>query len=238
MEHEQIVMARCKENLRQLFYAYCVKEDIMKEISFIALEKAIENIVETTDDADKNMKIEELSILRIQTGFVTNGEPQTVENIQKLTNLPEEKILQLSSQALHTLKEMAVPSASLLVEPLVNLHLSTRTYNALTRNGFHTVADVCARNNSFEDFSRIRNLGRTSFDELVAKLHEHGFYFKNEKKVTNLEIQQKRHQILKQEYIRLLDEIMLVQQELSKSLQETFEVLENQSITERMYIKR
>ena len=53
------------------------------------------------------------------------------------------------------------------------LDLSVRSYNCLKRAGINTVEDLT--NKSEEDMMKVRNLGRKSLDEVVAKLQSLGF---------------------------------------------------------------
>ena len=53
------------------------------------------------------------------------------------------------------------------------LDLSVRSFNCLKRAGINTVEDLI--NRSEEDMMRVRNLGRKSLDEVVAKLESLNF---------------------------------------------------------------
>ena len=53
------------------------------------------------------------------------------------------------------------------------LELSVRSFNCLKRAGISTVEDLIAK--SEEDMMRVRNLGRKSMDEVIAKLASLGF---------------------------------------------------------------
>ena len=52
------------------------------------------------------------------------------------------------------------------------LELSVRSYNCLKRAGINTVEELC--NRTSEDMMKIRNLGRKSLEEVLAKLKELG----------------------------------------------------------------
>ena len=53
------------------------------------------------------------------------------------------------------------------------LDLSVRSFNCLKRAGINTVEDLIGK--SEEDMMKVRNLGRKSLDEVVAKLASLGF---------------------------------------------------------------
>ena len=52
------------------------------------------------------------------------------------------------------------------------LELSVRSYNCLKRAGINTVEELC--NRTSDDMMKVRNLGRKSLDEVLAKLKELG----------------------------------------------------------------
>ncbi len=56
------------------------------------------------------------------------------------------------------------------------MDLSVRSYNCLKRAGIHTVADLTRK--SEEDMLKVRNLGRKSLDEVIAKLRSFGLDLK------------------------------------------------------------
>ena len=52
------------------------------------------------------------------------------------------------------------------------LELSVRSYNCLKRAGINTVEELC--NKTSDDMMKVRNLGRKSLEEVLAKLKELG----------------------------------------------------------------
>ncbi len=56
------------------------------------------------------------------------------------------------------------------------MDLSVRSYNCLKRAGIHTVADLTRKTE--EDMLKVRNLGRKSLDEVIAKLRMFGLDLK------------------------------------------------------------
>ncbi len=56
------------------------------------------------------------------------------------------------------------------------LELSVRSYNCLKRAGINTVEELC--NKTSEDMMKVRNLGRKSLEEVLAKLKELGLALK------------------------------------------------------------
>ena len=52
------------------------------------------------------------------------------------------------------------------------LELSVRSYNCLKRAGINTVGDLRAK--TMEDLSKVRNMGRKSIDEILAKMDSLG----------------------------------------------------------------
>jgi DNA-directed RNA polymerase subunit alpha len=58
------------------------------------------------------------------------------------------------------------------------LDLSVRSFNCLKRAGINTVEDLT--NKSEEDMMKVRNLGRKSLEEVIAKLDSFGFSLKKD----------------------------------------------------------
>ena len=52
------------------------------------------------------------------------------------------------------------------------LELSVRSYNCLKRAGINTVAELCSKTS--DDMMKVRNLGKKSLEEVLAKLKELG----------------------------------------------------------------
>ena len=86
-----------------------------------------------------------------------------------------------------------------------DLGLSIRPYNCLKRAGINYLGDLA--NITEEQFRKTRNLGKSSFEEIVAKMQEFGISFKAEEQLENDRIEKK-------------DE---TQQELRKTREKSFE---------------
>ena len=68
---------------------------------------------------------------------------------------------------------MAVREKEKVLEMSIDeLELSVRSYNCLKRAGINTVEELC--NKTSDDMMKVRNLGRKSLEEVLAKLKELG----------------------------------------------------------------
>lgn len=56
---------------------------------------------------------------------------------------------------------------------LTALNLSVRSYNGLRRAGWKTVEDIINHIDSDQDLNKIRNLGKTSIQEIMTRLFEY-----------------------------------------------------------------
>ncbi len=61
------------------------------------------------------------------------------------------------------------------------LELSVRSYNCLKRAGINSVNELCAK--TPEDMMKVRNLGRKSLEEVLAKLKELGLSLKDQEEI-------------------------------------------------------
>ena len=64
----------------------------------------------------------------------------------------------------------------LLEMTIEELDLSVRSYNCLKRAGIHTAQELS--NKTEEEMMKVRNMGRKSLEEVVAKLNELGLSLK------------------------------------------------------------
>ena len=66
----------------------------------------------------------------------------------------------------------------ILEKPIEELELSVRSFNCLKRSGISTVEDLT--NKTENDMMKVKNLGKKSLDEVIAKLRELGFDLKKD----------------------------------------------------------
>ena len=69
------------------------------------------------------------------------------------------------------------PAKKALEMSIDELELSVRSYNCLKRAGINTVEELC--NKTPDDMMKVRNLGRKSLEEVLAKLKELGLSLKS-----------------------------------------------------------
>ena len=130
-----------------------------------------------------------MTVENTRVGQVTDYDKLTLYVYTKGTLDPEEavslaaKVLSEHLSLFIDLSESA-KSAEIMIEKEDNekekalemniddLELSVRSYNCLKRAGINTVEELCARTS--DDMMKVRNLGRKSLEEVLAKLKELG----------------------------------------------------------------
>ena len=75
------------------------------------------------------------------------------------------------------IESQANPKTQILEMAIEDMDLSVRSYNCLKRANIHTVEDLTKK--SEDDMLKVRNLGRKSLDEVIAKLHSYGLGLKS-----------------------------------------------------------
>ena len=89
------------------------------------------------------------------------------EHLTMFVNLTEEaQVTQVMVEREETHQE------KVLDKTIEELDLSVRSYNCLKRAGINTVEELC--NKTSDDMMKVRNLGRKSLEEVLAKLKELG----------------------------------------------------------------
>ena len=101
------------------------------------------------------------ALLRSQvTALINNGRIVTTEARAKEVQKQVESLIALAVK--EKVLEMSIDE----------LELSVRSYNCLKRAGINTVEELT--NKTSEDMMKVRNLGRKSLEEVLAKLKELG----------------------------------------------------------------
>jgi DNA-directed RNA polymerase subunit alpha len=134
-----------------------------------------------------------MNVENTRVGQQTDFDKLTLDVWTKGTMTPEEavslaaKVLSEHLKLFVDLTETA-KSAEVMIEKEDNekekvlemnideLELSVRSYNCLKRAGINTVEELC--NKTSEDMMKVRNLGRKSLEEVLAKLKELGLQLK------------------------------------------------------------
>ena len=130
-----------------------------------------------------------LTVENTRVGQITDYDKLTLDVFTNGTLAPDEavslvaKVLSEHLSLFIDLSEKA-KSAEIMVETesdekekvlemnIDELELSVRSYNCLKRAGINTVEELC--NRTSEDMMKVRNLGRKSLEEVLAKLKELG----------------------------------------------------------------
>lgn len=131
-----------------------------------------------------NLKVENTRV-----GQITDFDKLTLEVYTNGTMAPDEAVslaAKVLSEHLNLFIDLSenAKTAEVMVEKEDNekekvlemnideLELSVRSYNCLKRAGINTVEELC--NRTSEDMMKVRNLGRKSLEEVLAKLKELG----------------------------------------------------------------
>ncbi|MBE5958948.1 MAG: DNA-directed RNA polymerase subunit alpha [Lachnospiraceae bacterium] len=134
-----------------------------------------------------------MSVENTRVGQITDFDKLTLDVYTDGTLVPDEavslaaKVLSEHLKLFIDLSENA-KNVDIMVEPVDDekdkvlemsideLELSVRSYNCLKRAGINTLQDLT--NKTSEDMMKVRNLGRKSLDEVLAKLKEYGLELK------------------------------------------------------------
>jgi len=131
---------------------------------------------------DKTRVGQEIDFDKLTLEIWTNGVIEPYEALSMAARILNEH-LELFIDLSDIAKNMSIMSQKELSEkdkmletPIEDLEFSVRSYNCLKRAGIHTVADILSRTE--HDMMKVRNLGKKSLDEVVAKVHSLGLSFK------------------------------------------------------------
>lgn len=112
----------------------------------------------------------------------TNGAFSGREIVSLAARILEDHIKMFVDLSENFNKDILIPRESdnhkkVLEMNIDDMDLSVRSYNCLKRAGIQTVEDLTRR--AENDMLKVRNLGRKSLDEVIAKLESYGLSLKN-----------------------------------------------------------
>ena len=130
-----------------------------------------------------------LSVQNTRVGQITDYDKLTLDVFTNGTLVPDEAVslaAKVLSEHLNLFIDLSenAKTAEVMIEKEDNekekvlemsieeLDLSVRSYNCLKRAGINTVEELC--NRTSDDMMKVRNLGRKSLEEVLAKLKELG----------------------------------------------------------------
>lgn len=130
-----------------------------------------------------------LTVENTRVGQITDYDKLTLDVYTNGTLGPDEAVslaAKVLSEHLNSFIDLSenAKTAEVMIETVNNekekvlemnideLELSVRSYNCLKRAGINTVEELCSRTS--EDMMKVRNLGRKSLEEVLAKLKELG----------------------------------------------------------------
>ena len=110
-----------------------------------------------------------LTVENTRVGQITDYDKLTLDVWTKGTMLPDEAV-SLAAKVLSEHLKLFVDLSEVAEMSIDELELSVRSYNCLKRAGINTVEELT--NKTPEDMMKVRNLGRKSLEEVLAKLKE------------------------------------------------------------------
>ena len=135
-----------------------------------------------------------MNVENTRVGQITDFDKLTLDVYTNGTLAPDEAVslaakvmsehlslfIDLSENAKHAeimVEKEADESHKVMEMNIDELELSVRSYNCLRRAGINTVEELC--NKTSDEMMKVRNLGRKSLDEVLAKLRELGLSLKS-----------------------------------------------------------
>ena len=115
-----------------------------------------------------------MAVANTRVGQQTDYDKLTLEIYTNGTLAPDEAVsLAENAKTAEIMVEKEDNEKEKVLEMNIDeLELSVRSYNCLKRAGINTVEELC--NRTSEDMMKVRNLGRKSLEEVLAKLKELG----------------------------------------------------------------
>ena len=147
-------------------------------IDFIAVDSIFSPVKKVNFSVDATRVGQSIDYDKLTLEVTTNGTTSAREIVSlagKIVNEHVNLFIELCSE----MGDMSIlvskeedKQVKLMELPIEEMDLSVRSYNCLKRAGINTVEELC--NRTSEDMMKVRNLGRKSLEEVLAKLKELG----------------------------------------------------------------
>ena len=161
------------------------EQNVTNEIGVIATDSIYTPVVKATFTVDNARVGSDIGKNKLTLEVWTDGSLSANEAISLSAKILMEHLeifLDLTEGVSNTESIMAVKADNekekILDLTIDELDLSVRSFNCLKRAGINTVEDLI--NKSEEDMLKVRNLGRKSLEEVIAKLDSFGYTLKKE----------------------------------------------------------
>ncbi len=161
------------------------EQNVTNEIGVIATDSIYTPVVKANFTVDNARVGSDIGKNKLTLEVWTDGSLSANEAISLSAKILMEHLeifLDLTEGVSNTESIMAVKADNekekILDLTIDELDLSVRSFNCLKRAGINTVEDLI--NKSEEDMLKVRNLGRKSLEEVIAKLDSFGYTLKKE----------------------------------------------------------
>lgn len=151
-------------------------------IGFIPIDSVFGPVKKASYNVESARIGQDLSHDKLTLEVETNGAFSGREIVSLAAKIIEDHIRLFVDLSSNFNKDILIPRESdnhkkVLEMNIDDMDLSVRSYNCLKRAGIQTVEDLTRK--SEDDMLKVRNLGRKSLDEVIAKLESHGLSLRN-----------------------------------------------------------
>ena len=151
-------------------------------IGFIPIDSVFGPVKKASYNVESARIGQDLSHDKLTLEVETNGAFSGREIVSLAAKIIEDHIRLFVDLSSNFNKDILIPRESdnhkkVLEMNIDDMDLSVRSYNCLKRAGIQTVEDLTRK--SEDDMLKVRNLGRKSLDEVIAKLESYGLSLRN-----------------------------------------------------------
>ncbi|GCE63952.1 DNA-directed RNA polymerase subunit alpha [Candidatus Mycoplasma haematohominis] len=165
------------------YRSFTENREILNTLKIIAVDSMFSPITKVEWKVTEEKTTKQGTTDKLTMTVATNGSIKAIDAIalaaRTLGSLLEpiaEFNPEISKRKLLSDSELATKKA-VISTPIDELELTMRSFNCLKQNGINTIPELI--NISFAEAEKIKNLGKKSLNEIIAKLAERGLKFKD-----------------------------------------------------------
>ena len=158
------------------------KENKQPVVDYIAIDSIYTPVQKVNYTVEPTRVGQAVDYDKLTLEVETNGAFSGREIVSLAAKIIEDHIRMFVDLSENFSRDILIPRESdnhrkVLEMNIDDMDLSVRSYNCLKRAGIQTVEDLTRRTE--DDMLKVRNLGRKSLDEVIAKLESYGLSLKN-----------------------------------------------------------
>lgn len=164
------------------YRSFAENKERLNTLKIIAIDSMFSPVLKVEWKVEEAKTTKQGTTDKLTMTVVTNGSIKSIDALALAAHTIRsmlEPIANFNTESMERteIAEIDAVKRSTMVSPIEELGLTMRSFNCLKQNGINTITELI--NITVEEAEAIKNLGKKSLNEIIAKLAEKGLKFKD-----------------------------------------------------------